>query len=94
MRVILETADGEHELEQTPSGDAAAAAVPCPACGAASVRVQGTGRSIGPGGRHYRATAVAVCCGATVGTIRAYPDTLFGLHEDEAVLVHGRCRVY
>ena len=49
---------------------------------------------IGSDDRHYQATGFAVCCGGHIGTLRAFPSTIFGLHEDEAVLLHGRARVY
>ena len=66
-----------------------------PACSApAPVRVQGKDMHIGSDDRHYQATGFAVCCGGHIGTLRAFPSTIFGLHEDEAVLLHGRARVY
>ncbi len=42
----------------------------------------------------YQAHGYALCCRQALGTITATVSTIFGLHEDEAVLVRGRCRVY
>ena len=81
------------EIHLTPSGDSALLAGACPKCGAESCWIQGGDMRIGSDDRHYASTGVALCCGERVGEIRAYPDTLFGLREDEAVL-HGRPRVY
>jgi hypothetical protein len=66
----------------------------CPGCGATPLHVSGTGQRIASNDRAYEADAVAVCCGAAVGTLRVDVDTLFGLTEDEAVLKRGRARVY
>jgi hypothetical protein len=43
--------------------------------------------------RAWEADGYCTACKAHVGTIRVEPDTLFGVREDEAVLM-GRCRVY
>lgn len=42
----------------------------------------------------YRADAKCDQCGAPAGVMRTKVDTLFGIEEDERVLLHGRCRVY
>ena len=42
----------------------------------------------------YKATAHGKCCEKVIGVIRVKVSTIFGLEEDEAVLIHGRCRVY
>lgn len=64
----------------------------CPACGREGCAARGLGVA-----RHDRDTYYApgqlVCCGAAV-EIQARVDTLFGIEEDEAILVHGRARVY
>lgn len=64
----------------------------CPACGATKALVSGTGIT-----HHnhntYFAPARTLCCQAPA-TIEAKVDTLFGIDEDLAVLVHGRPRVY
>jgi hypothetical protein len=65
----------------------------CPGCGSAPFRVSGT--RIEDYGEHgCLAGAVSVCCQQNVGYLRAEPETLFGREEDEAVLLHGRARVY
>lgn len=66
----------------------------CPLCKAQPFKVQGTGARPSSDDRAREASAVAVCCGRAVGTIRAEADTLFGMREDQAVLEHGRCRIY
>jgi hypothetical protein len=65
----------------------------CPGCGTEPFLVQGDGLR-----RHthdtYRANGRSKCCGDAVGYLFAKTDTLFGLEEDDAVLRHGRARVY
>lgn len=56
-------------------------------------KAAGTGRRIAPDDRHFEADAVALCCRKPLGFFRVETATLFGLHEDRAVL-QGRCRVY
>jgi hypothetical protein len=65
----------------------------CP-CGAYPTFVVGSGKHIAACDRAYEATGYCRDCVAPIGTIRAEVSTLFGLHEDEAVLLHGRPRVY
>lgn len=64
----------------------------CGGCGLA-LRARGLGRRVSDDGRAYEADGVCAACGAAAGVIRVYVPTLFGLHEDEAVL-RGRSRVY
>jgi hypothetical protein len=67
---------------------------PCPSCGSpAPLRVRGNAPHLTADDRAIEAPAVTDCCGATVGTLRAEPETLFGVREDRAVL-EGRPRVY
>jgi hypothetical protein len=65
----------------------------CPGCGTVPFLIQGHGVEI-----HSRdvlkSPSTAKCCGDPVGYVYAQADTLFGLEEDFAVLVHGRARVY
>ena len=65
----------------------------CPRCAAPELRVAGGNLRKSADDRAYESDGVALCCSARVGVIRAEPDTLFGVAEDEAVL-HGRARVY
>ena len=44
--------------------------------------------------RYYVSDAHCVGCGAHRGELRVDTGTLFGIEEDRAVLVNGRCRVY
>lgn len=65
----------------------------CPECKApAPLKVRGEGNHV-EGRDTYAAKAVALCCGAEVGVIRARLSTIFGLEEDGRVL-NGRARVY
>jgi hypothetical protein len=80
------------DLPAQPDGDALVVAASCSGCGIA-LRVRGQGRRISDDGRSYEADGVCVACGAAAGLIRVVAPTLFGLHEDEAVL-RGRARVY
>jgi hypothetical protein len=65
----------------------------CPHCTTTPFKIAGSGKQITTDDRAYEAEGFCLACLKYVGTIRAEPSTLFGLHEDEAVL-HGRCRVY
>lgn len=65
----------------------------CPNCNDDAFKVSGRNQRIAGDDRAYEADAIALCCGAHVGTLRAETNTLFGVREDEAVL-NGRCRVY
>jgi hypothetical protein len=64
----------------------------CPSCGAKPVELRGSA----PQQRHdhYTSDAMTLCCKKFVGQMTAWPDTLFGIDEDQTVLNHGRCRVY
>jgi hypothetical protein len=93
MKVSIVDASGQrHRARVAENGEFATIAA-CPSCGAAPCEVQGTGIT-----HHnydtYFAPAVARCCGNGIGTIEAKVDTFFGIEEDEAVLRHGRARVY
>ena len=65
----------------------------CPHCKASPFKIGGSGKHITDDDRAYQAEGYCFECKKHVGTIRAEPPTLFGLHEDEAML-YGRCRVY
>ncbi len=67
---------------------------PCPACKRADTKLAGSNVRYSADDRAYESDAKALCCGAWVGTLRAEPSTLFGVREDSAVLLNGRCRVY
>lgn len=61
----------------------------CPSCSTEPFRVQGTGRRIAADDRAYEADAVCLACTKIVGTLRVEVNTLFGVHEDEAVFRSG-----
>lgn len=94
MIVTIETASGTLPVRTEPGLAYAFVDVACPACGApAPFKVAGHDRRIASHDT-YAADARALCCNARVGTLKAKIETLFGLEEDAAVLVHGRARVY
>lgn len=69
----------------------------CPACGKTfdgGVRIQGAKQRISEDDRAYESDAYAMCCQQYVGVLRVETDTLFGVREDEAVLVHSRVKIY
>lgn len=66
----------------------------CPHCKANPLRVSGSGMRIGANDRSYEADGFCASCGKHVGLITVATNTLFGLKEDEAVLKHGRARIY
>ena len=67
----------------------------CPHCGATNIPVRGDGLHI-ESHDTYAADAIhyAESCMKKIGTVRVKMSTIFGLEEDERVLVHGRARVY
>lgn len=71
----------------------ATAAGACPVCRTEPFLISGCGMRRGAIDE-YHADAVSHCCGTEVGLIVAKVATLFGIEEDEAVLIHGRARVY
>lgn len=93
MRVYLYDHTTRYTLAATDGVPFAIGPEPCPLCKASPWRVAGRNRRIADDDRAYEADGFCVDCGAAVGLIRAEASTLFGLHEDEAVL-HGRPRVY
>lgn len=56
-------------------------------------KVAGRNQRISADDRAYESDGVALCCKARVGTLRAEPETLFGIDEDEAVAGLG-IRIY
>jgi len=92
VKVWLDTASGRRKIVEV-THTSAIAVGECPSCGASPLRVCGRARTI-EGHDVYAARAMCGACDDEIGTIRARVSTLFGLREDEAVLVHGRARVY
>jgi hypothetical protein len=91
VRIILLIKGKQHKLK--PFQQFAEAKIPCPKCGESPLQVHGDGQSVSDDDRYYRSRGFSKCCGELVGEIRAYPNTLFGLEEDERVQ-SGRYRVY
>lgn len=73
--------------------DHAIASGACFHCGAEPFKIAGGGMRASADDRAWESDGKALCCGKAVGVIRAEPDTIFGVREDDAVL-GGRCRVY
>lgn len=68
--------------------------ISCPHCRAAApIKVAGAKRRIASDDRAYEADGGCLACSTYLGLIRYETNTLFGVREDEAVLL-GRCRVY
>lgn len=84
--------DGKLPFDNAPHVETKAT---CPCCGATDISVRGDGLHI-ESHDTYAANAIhyAENCMKKVGTIRVQMSTIFGLEEDERILVHGRARVY
>lgn len=95
MKVTLQTAAGRRQdVRVSANGEHVELDVPCLVCGHAEpTLVRGQGRRI-ESRDTYAAEAMTVCCEAAVGVLRVTVDTIFGLEEDEEMLVHNRPRVY
>ena len=90
MKVVWRDSDGvSHDVTGKQSGHG----VEVKPCSCGCNLIGGDGKRIAPDDWHYEADAYCLGCKARRGIIEAWLDTLFGLHEDEAVL-EGRCRVY
>ncbi len=95
MRVTLEIQrySGNETRSVTPGDLFGVAEGACPGCGTVPFKVVGT--CIEDHGENGSlAGGVSVCCRQNVGYLRAEPETIFGKEEDDAVLMHGRARVY
>lgn len=95
MKIWLIVSDGQRRTLHEPHEDAdhAIADGACPKCDAVPCGVQGSGRRTSADDRAWEADGYCTACKQHVGIIRVEPNTLFGVREDEAVLM-GRCRVY
>ncbi len=99
LKFYLIDGDGKRTPATKPFREADFATVPgaCPLCKAEPFKIAGSGKHIAPNDRAYEAPAVSWCCRKRVGTLRAEPATLFGLHEDEqlqAIVASMGIRVY
>ncbi len=74
-------------------GNFAEAEGACPGCKADPFYIQGGGR-IRISDDTYRANGRCRNCDDAVGYIFAKVETIFGLEEDENMLLRSRCRVY
>lgn len=93
MKVTLTLGDGTRRKVSTIDGaNLALVDGDCPEC-SKPLRIVGSEKHI-ESHDTYAAKARCVECEASVGVVRAVVETLFGPEEDEAVLVHGRPRVY
>lgn len=100
MRISIVLNNGTRVAAKHPDGTGFVLIPKCPnpKCNAAPCRVMGDGRV-----RHdhdtYYVRAIALCCTdqtqiVDIGEMQTKVETFFGIEEDEAVLVHGRARVY
>ena len=97
MKITLQFTGKTYHVTK-PEPGAPSATVPgatCPKCKAHPLQVQAAGRGI------YETTydtyvADAVCedCGEPVGTLRVKMPTIFGIEEDERVILQSGCKVY
>ncbi len=93
MKISIRLPDGRAISARLEEGGAAVVVPTCPSCGADAARVRGLGVTHHDHDTYY-ARARGLCCTQVIGTMETTVDTLFGIEEDERVLLHGRCRVY
>lgn len=93
MKIIIRLPGGDVLPARLEDGGSAVVVASCPSCGADAARVRGLGVTHHDHDTYY-AAARALCCGETIGTMETRVDTIFGIDEDERVLLRGRCRVY
>ena len=92
--IEIQRRDGIDRRNVTPGDGAGTAEGACPGCGTEPFLVRGGNMTRLPDDRTYRAGGRCVSCNDPVGYIYWRTNTIFGLEEDEAVLEHGRARVY
>ena len=96
MKVHVLIAGERHPVSPEPGAPHLELDRRCPACGGPS---EGPLRLIAERARQAQvhdtitAPALALCCGAKIGSVVVEVETIFGLEEDDAVL-EGRARVY
>jgi len=94
MKVFLVVRGKKHVAVVNSNGESVRVNVDCPACGeTAPIAVAGTDMHRSDDDLAYESTAVCLKCKRAIGTLRAEPNTVFGISEDERVL-HGSWRVY
>lgn len=97
MKITLRLPDGLGGDVRSVTAEAGAptatVAGACPVCQTEPFLISGCGMRRGTMDE-YHADAVSHCCTTEVGLIIAKMATLFGIEEDEAVLINGRARVY
>ena len=91
MKVTLTDHEGKSHPVIIEGGTVLVPTIRC--CRDGGARLRGTGKHI-ESHDTYAARAICVCCGKDAGVLRAKMSTIFGLEEDESVLLHGRFRVY
>ncbi len=93
-RITLHFTKGPPTTNVVPVESGDFAEVPGFECDACHSDLRVRGALTGHSRDTYRATALCFNCGHQIGTLEAQVDTIFGIDEDEAMLVHGRARVY
>lgn len=92
--ITVKVGDDVYKVTREAEGLRAFIGVGCPKCKAKGpTYIGGKGMHIASHDT-YQSEGFALCCMAPLGTITAVVSTLFGLEEDEAVLLRGRARVY
>ena len=92
MRVcVIDSDDKRHAAKIAENGQFVTIAR-CPSCGTESPQIRGIGVTHHDHDTYY-ARAVAACCDVDM-RMETTVSTIFGIDEDEAMLVHGRARVY
>lgn len=76
-----------------PEADHAVVEGACPECKIDPLKIVGKNNHVTADDRAWEADGFCLSCERPVGLIRFEPETLFGIHEDIAVL-NGRPRVY
>lgn len=94
--IRLHLAKGGVRKAELPFADASHVIVDgaCPHCSDSPFKAAGVEGSIVRGHDTYTSSAVCLKCKQKLGKLVLTVSTIFGIEEDERVLVSGRCRVY
>lgn len=77
-----------------PHPDAPSVSAPglCPGCQCRTLVVHGVNSRRTDDDRGYVGDAVAECCGRTIGQLRVYVDTIFGVSADRELYEYARAK--
>lgn len=95
MKIKFHPNDGPARKAKLPHADADHCVVDgaCPHCGATPFKAAGAKGTMVKGHDTYTSDGGCVGCKVVTGKLVVTVNTLFGIEEDERVLL-GRCRVY